>query len=145
MIESSSVARENEPENSHRQLHQQQQQRNSTERPLITHTHTATTTHAASGRSATRSIHAVILRSTKDILSGDPIRLVQAIQAIAAASNKIFRVGHQVEAGDDMAWLLHSLHLGTVSILTTKRRRIQLLVLSYRGLGPWWLGFKSYT
>lgn len=34
------------------------------------------------------------------------------IQAISVASNKRFRVGHQAEAGEFMAWLLHQLHVG---------------------------------
>jgi U4/U6.U5 tri-snRNP-associated protein 2 len=34
------------------------------------------------------------------------------MQAISVASNKRYRVGHQAEAGEFMAWLLHQLHLG---------------------------------
>ena len=34
------------------------------------------------------------------------------IQAISVASNKRFRVGHQAEAGEFMAWLLNQLHVG---------------------------------
>lgn len=34
------------------------------------------------------------------------------IQAISEASKKKFRVGHQAEAGEFMAWLLNQLHLG---------------------------------
>jgi len=39
----------------------------------------------------------------------DPHMLVQAV---TVASNKKFRVGHQAEAGEFMAWLLHQLHIG---------------------------------
>jgi U4/U6.U5 tri-snRNP-associated protein 2 len=34
------------------------------------------------------------------------------MQAISVASNKRYRVGHQAEAGEFVAWLLHQLHLG---------------------------------
>ena len=34
------------------------------------------------------------------------------IQAISVASNKRFRIGKQIEAGEFMAWLLHQLHIG---------------------------------
>ena len=34
------------------------------------------------------------------------------MQAISVASHKRYRVGHQAEAGEFMAWLLHQLHVG---------------------------------